>query len=419
MARVMYFDAFMGAAGDMILAALIDAGLPVEALRAALGSLGVDHDLRVTRVLRAGVSATHVHVGSREQATAHDHAHEHGHTHDEPASHHGHHTLEEIGRQIERSSLSAAGKARATAMFRRLAEAEAAIHGVTIEKVHLHEVGAVDSIIDIAGTVFAFEWWGIDDVVASPLNVGAGTVRIAHGTFPVPAPATLRLLAGTPVVSRGPEVELLTPTGALVLTTYAHAFGPMPPMTVERIGYGAGTRDVAEFPNVLRVVIGERPAAEAGAGPAAAQMVRIESAIDDMAPQLFGPLIDRLLAAGAVDAFLTPVLMKKGRPGTLVTALAPEVRRAAVCDALFRETTTLGVRFDAVERETLDREWVDVTVGGGQVRIKVAGRRGEVLNAAPEFEDCLRVAEATGRPVKAVRADAMRAWFATARGSNG
>jgi uncharacterized protein (TIGR00299 family) protein len=252
MASVMYLDAFSGAAGDMVLGALIDAGLPVDALRAALGSLGVGHELRVTRVLRSGLSATHVEVVALDGAQGH--SHDHGHSH----AHGSHRSLHDIARVIGHSALSAGGKAQAIAMFRRLAEAEAAIHDMPVEQVHLHEVGAVDSIIDIVGAVFAFEWFGIDDIVASPLNVGGGTVQMAHGTFPVPAPATVRLLAGVPVYSHGADGELLTPTGALVLSTYARRFGPVPAMRVDRTGYGAGTRDTPGRPNVLRVMIGER-----------------------------------------------------------------------------------------------------------------------------------------------------------------
>jgi uncharacterized protein (TIGR00299 family) protein len=296
-------------------------------------------------------------------------------------------------------------------MFRRLAEAEAAIHGISVEQVHLHEVGALDSIIDIVGAVFALEWFGIDDIVASSLNVGGGSVEIAHGRFPVPAPATLRLLAGVPIYSSGVMSELVTPTGALVISTYAKSYGPLPSMAMSRVGYGAGTRDLGRVPNVLRVVIGERVAQDAsGDQPGRTDVLKIECEIDDMSPQLFAPVSDRLFAAGALDVFLTPILMKKGRPGTRLTALSPPHARDALCDLLFRETTTLGMRFERAERETLDREWVEVAIVGGSVRIKVASRRGEVLNATPEFEDCLRVANATGRPVKIVQAEAMQAW---------
>jgi uncharacterized protein (TIGR00299 family) protein len=410
----MYFDCFAGAAGDMVLGALIDAGLPVEALRSALGSLGVGHEIEVARVMRAGIAATHLKVRDANTAEGHTHLHQHGH---EPPHQHGHHhhhshdhrSLSEIAHLIGHSSLSAAAKARAVALFTRLGDAEAAIHNLPLEQVHLHEVGALDSIIDITGAVFALEWFGIDDIVASPLNVGGGTIEIAHGTFPVPAPATLRLLTGAPTYSSGLQAELVTPTGALLVTSYARSYGPMPAMTVERTGYGAGTRDLGRVPNVLRVVIGERVDV-VQAGTAGESIVKIECEIDDMNPQLFGPVTDRLFAEGALDVFLTAVQMKKGRPGTLVTVLSPAGRRQVLVDVLFRETTTVGVRFTPMSRETLERRWVEVPVSGGTVRLKIAGRGGEVLNVIPEFDDCLRVATATGRPVKAVQAEALKAW---------
>ena len=417
MARVIYLDCFSGAAGDMLLAALIDAGLPVDALKQALGSLGVDHEFEVTRVVRAGIGATHFKVRDTHHHH-HDHGHHHGHDpshgqHDHHHDHHhthGHHTLAEISALIERSALSARGKARAIELFGRIGEAEAAIHETTLDKVHLHEVGALDSIIDIVGAVFALEWFGADDIVSSPLNVGSGTVQIAHGTFPVPAPATLRLLKGVPVYSSGLSSELVTPTGALLVSAYARSYGPMPPMSVERVGYAAGTKDFEGVPNVLRVVVGDRTASQAEA-PTSGGIVEVVCEIDDMNPQLFGPVTDQLLNAGALDVFLTAVQMKKGRPGTLLTVLVPEAGRTAITEILFRETTTIGVRFHRVERETLDRRWQNVSVDGGIIRIKVADRNGVVFNAAPEFDDCVRVATATGQPVKAVQAAALRAWL--------
>jgi uncharacterized protein (TIGR00299 family) protein len=417
MARVMYFECFAGAAGDMTLAALLDAGLPLEVLQSALGSLTVDHELRVSRVVRAGIAATHVEVIASPGASAPAAPTTHAHPHGPDAASHGHpphRTLHEIQQLIGQSALTAAAKTRARAMFRRLGDVEAAVHDMPLDQIHLHEVGAIDSIIDICGVVVAMEWFGIDDVVVSPMNVGGGTVKIAHGTFPVPAPATLRLLTGVPVYSRGPQVELVTPTGALVMSTYAGDYGPMPAMAIERVGYGAGTKDFDGFPNVLRVSIGERtggvsPAREAGVS-------RIECEIDDMTPEQFGPVIDHMLAAGALDAFLTPIVMKKGRPATLLTVLAPAVLRAGICDRIFRETTTIGVRFDDVDREVLERRWETVDLPGGQVRIKVAGRGGEIFNAAPEFEDCQRLAASTGRPLKRVQAEAMHAWLALEQG---
>ncbi len=327
----------------------------------------------------------------------------------------GHRSLTEIAHLIGHSALSKPAKVRAISLFRRIAEIEADIHGVSLDDVHLHEVGALDSIIDIAGVVFALEWFGIDDIEASPLNVGSGTVDIAHGRFPVPAPATLRLLAGVPIYSDGPKMELVTPTGALLVSAYARRYGLMPPMTVERVGYGAGTRDTPASPNVLRIVIGERMAS-GGREATEEAVVSIETEIDDMNPQLFSPATDRLFQAGALDVFLTPVFMKKGRPGTLLTVLAPVARREAILDVVFRETTTIGVRMHAVERETLERRWEEVDVPGGRVRIKVATRAGGVANVAPEFEDCAKVAEASGRPLKQVQADALHAWSDRNRG---
>jgi uncharacterized protein (TIGR00299 family) protein len=418
MARVMYLDCFSGAAGDMLLGALLDAGLPLDALREALGSLGVDHDVQISRVVRAGITATKFDViehrdaesRSRGRRTA-THAHDHGTDgphHDHGAD--GHRTLKEIRHLVGHSSLSPAGKTKAVELFGRLAQIEADIHGISVDEVHLHEVGALDSIIDIAGVVFAMEWLGIDDVVSSPLNVGGGTVQIAHGRFPVPAPATLRLLEHVPVYSDGPKVELVTPTGALLVSAYAREYGAMPAMSVSQIGYGAGTRDTPHTPNVLRVVIGERTDAPAGDRPVE-RVLKIECEIDDMNPQLFPPASERLFQAGALDVFLTPVLMKKGRPGTLVTVLAPVEKRGAIVDTLFRETTTIGVRVERVERETLERRWETVETTGGPVRIKIATRHGVVVSATPEFEDCLRIAQATGVPVKTIQAEAVgKAW---------
>ena len=418
MARVMYIECAAGAAGDMLLAALIDAGLPVDALERALGSLRVDHHLKVSRVLRAGIGATRFEVTGRDQRR-HHHPHTAGQPHAEHAhdAGHAHRPLKEIVQLIGQSELSPGAKSRAVELFTRLAEAEAAIHEMPVDQVHLHEVGALDSIIDIVGFVFAMEWLGIDDVVCSPLNVGGGTVKIAHGEVPVPAPATLRLLGGVPVYSRGPQVELVTPTGALLVSAYARSYGPIPAMTIESSGYGAGSRDFERMPNVLRVLIGARVPRNVPTSPGEfaaplsdESILKIECEIDDMNPQLFGPASERLFEAGAVDVFLTAVQMKKGRPGTLLTALVPEEHRAAVVNVLFRETTTIGVRIERVWRETLDRVVINVPTKDGVVRVKVSGRQNETLNVVPEFDDCLRIANATGRPVKDVQADALRAW---------
>jgi uncharacterized protein (TIGR00299 family) protein len=409
--KVLYFDCFAGAAGDMILGALLDAGLPFEELKSALGSLAVEGwDVSVDRVTKAGVSATkfrvheHAHQGSGigDQGSGHHHHHDHGH-----------HSLAEISAAISRSSLSDAGKARAVKMFRRLGEAESAIHGIPVDEIHLHEVGALDSIIDIVGAVFAIEWFKADRIVSSPINVGSGMVRTEHGVFPVPAPATLSLLKNAPVYSSGIPTELLTPTGALVLTEFATAFGPIPAMTIDRVGYGAGDRELKETPNVVRVLIGE---AEAGAQspspkPQAHRVVVLECEIDDMNPQIFGVLMERLYAAGALEVFYSAVQMKKNRPGTLVTIVAKPEQREAMTDIVFRESTTIGIRHQELSRECLDRETVTVTTSLGPVRFKVARRDGRVLNAQPEFEDLAKLSADRGIPIKDVQALAHKAWL--------
>jgi uncharacterized protein (TIGR00299 family) protein len=387
LAKTLYFDCFSGASGDMILGALLDLGLPLDDLRGALGSLSADlGDISATRVLRAGVSATKFHVhepGSdgnaddRGHAHVHDgaHPHDHPHTHDHShAHHHHHHSLQEISALIRRSALSAEGKSRAIHLFERLAEAEAAIHAVSVEHVHLHEVGAIDSIVDIVGAVYGFEQIGADRIVSSPLNVGGGTVRCAHGVFPVPAPATARLLAGVPVYGGDLQMELVTPTGALIVTGYADNFGPMPSMTIARIGYGAGERDPREHPNVLRMIVGESSAAVQ-----AHRVLEMVCEIDDMNPQLFGPLMDTLLRAGALDVYYLPVQMKKNRPGTLVTVLARPEDREQLSGILFAETTTIGVRYQEMMRECLERELETIDTPLGPVRFKVARRGGTIL----------------------------------------
>jgi uncharacterized protein (TIGR00299 family) protein len=292
-------------------------------------------------------------------------------------------------------------------MFRRLAEAEAAIHQMPVDEVHFHEVGALDSIIDIVGIVFAMEWAGADRIVCSPLNVGGGMVHSAHGVFPVPAPATVKLLGDAPVYSGAVQKELVTPTGALIATTFATSFGPMPAMSVERVGYGAGDRDDPTTPNVLRVLIGRETA---GAPGEAERVTVIECEIDDMNPQIFGVVMDRLYAAGALEVFYIPVQMKKNRPGTLLTVVARPAERAPMTDIIFKETTTIGLRHYDVDRECLQREIVTVSTPIGAVRFKVSRRDGRVMNAVPEFEDCAKLAAANNLPVKEVQAIAVHAY---------
>jgi uncharacterized protein (TIGR00299 family) protein len=384
--RVVYFDCASGAAGDMLLGAVVDLGFAVERLRDELARLPLTgYRLEAERVSRAGLSATKIHVPM-----------------DAPEAKHRH--LRHVLEILDRSTLETAVKQKAAALFQRLAEAEAAVHGTTAEAVHFHEVGALDSIVDIVGGVVALRWLGAARFVSSPLNVGTGTLSMSHGTFAVPAPATARLVVGVPVYGAG-EGELLTPTGALLVTGHASEYGPLPPLRIERIGHGAGSRETKGRPNLLRLIVGEEAAA-----PADARILVLETELDDAAPQLLGPLLERLLGQGALDAFFTPVQMKKGRPGVLVTVLAPPEKREAIEELLFRETTTLGVRRQEWQRSELERESASVTTSYGMVRVKI-GRRGAVVyNAWPEFEDCQRLAAEAGVAVKEVLAAAIAAW---------
>jgi len=404
--RVLYFDCFSGISGDMAIGALLDAGLPLAELQRALGSLALgDAHVHAKKVLRAGVSATKFSVHEHRHDNAdHDHDQQHDHPHSHAGSH-PHRHLSAIFKLIDSSALSPSGRERAKAMFQRLGEAEAAIHQMPVEKVHLHEVGALDSIIDIVGIVFAMEWAGADQVVCSPLNVGGGMVQSAHGLFPVPAPATLKILGDAPLYSGTVQKELVTPTGALIATTYAASFGSIPAMSIERIGYGAGDRDDPLTPNVLRVLIGT-----AAQRSARERVTVIECEIDDMNPQIFGVAMDRLYAAGALEVFYVPVQMKKNRPGTLLTVIAPPEKRSELADVIFRETTTIGLRHCEVDREVLAREIVEVTTPIGTVRFKIAHRGGRVINATPEFDDCARLAAANNLSVKDVQAIAIRAY---------
>jgi pyridinium-3,5-bisthiocarboxylic acid mononucleotide nickel chelatase len=438
MAKILYFDCFAGASGDMVLGALLDAGLPLGELESALGSLMIPgYRLSADRVLRAGLSATkfRLHEGGEPGPTpahphaagphaagphAHEHAHQdshaphaHGHAHhdsDVPHAHGVHRTLADILALIDGSALSGQGRQRATALFRRLAEAEAAIHQMPVDRVHLHEVGALDSIVDIVGSVFGVEWFGADRIFASPLNVGGGMVRSAHGVFPVPAPATLRLLEGVPVYSSGVQMETVTPTGALLITGHASGYGPVPSMKIRRVGYGAGDRETAGTPNVLRLLVGEDET-----DPLVQRVVVLECEIDDMNPQIFGVLMDRLYAGGALEVFYTAVQMKKNRPGTLLTVVAPPERRDDLTGIVFRETTTIGLRYQELARACLEREIVVVETPIGPVRFKIARRGTDVVNASPEFDDCARLAAERLLPVKQVQAMAVQAYWQSRR----
>jgi hypothetical protein len=434
MAKILYLDCSAGAAGDMILGALIDAGLPLADLdRAVSALLPPGASLSAERVLRSGVSATKFRLHEpragagappgvpppHREGGGHHHAHTDradaapataGSAAEAEPSAHTHRSLAEILSLIDRAALSEAARRRGCDLFRRLAEAEAAVHQTPVERVHLHEVGALDSVVDIVGAAFAFEWCGADRIVASPLNVGGGTVRTAHGVLPVPAPATVRLLGDAPIYSSGVPVETVTPTGALLVTAYATGYGPVPAMRIDAAGYGAGDRDLPGTPNVLRVLLGHDEA-----GPDTERVAVLECEVDDMNPQIFGVLLDLLYAAGALEVFYTPVQMKKNRPGTLLTVIARPELRHRLETLIFRETTSIGLRYQELTRSCLARELVSVPTPLGDVRVKVARRGGEVMNASPEFEDCARLASVHSLPVKQVLAMAIRAYLERGR----
>jgi uncharacterized protein (TIGR00299 family) protein len=370
----------------MVLGALVDAGLSPDDLRSGLASLNVaGYDLRVEQVRRAGIAATQVRVVLDEK--------------DQPARH-----LADILAIIDHSSLPQTVKDKSGRIFTRLAEAEAKVHGTTIDRVHFHEVGAVDAIVDIVGSVLGLERLGVTAVSASAVNVGSGTVRTSHGILPVPAPATAELLKGVPFHASTVAFELATPTGAAIVTTLAQSFGPLPQMTATRIAYGAGNRDLPDQPNVLRLFLGE-------AAPAYDEddSVLIESNIDDMNPQVYGHVVDRFLQAGAHDAFLVPVIMKKGRPGILLSILTDAAKQDGMLDILFRETTSIGVRIRSVGRRKLSREIRTVETAYGPVRIKMSSRGDEVLTVTPEYEDCRRIANGRNVPLRAVMDEAIAA----------
>jgi hypothetical protein len=396
MDKILYLDCFSGASGDMVLGALIDLGVPIDGLRAALATLvPAGCELTATRVARSGIGAVQFEV--REGGDGH-----------ETGGHARHRGLHEILEMIARAGLPERVASRAGLLFQRLGRVEADIHQVPIERVHFHEVGALDSIVDIVGAVWAIDPLGVDRVCASALNTGSGTVATAHGELPVPAPATIRLLEGAPAYSSGVQGELLTPTGALLVTGHATSYGPMPAMTIRRTGYGAGQRQVPGRPNVLRAVMGE-----VSASSEHGRVLVLECNIDDMNPQFYGNLVEGLQAAGALDVYLSPVQMKKNRPGTLVTVVAPVPMREPVLELLFRETTTIGVRFHEADRECLSREWVTVATRFGAVRVKVARRGAAVTNAAPEYEDCAARAAERNVAVRDVHAAAMHAYLSS------
>jgi len=420
---IIYIDAFIGAAGDMLLGALLDAGLPEAALREVLARMPVaGYRLEVRRDMRMGLAATRAAVCLTDEA---DHAHgtahhDQGH-HDEGRPDEGHHGhpharhLPEILEIIAGANLPGRAAGRASAVFRRLAEAEAKVHGTTPDQVHFHEVGAVDAIVDIVGVCSGLALMGDPRVIVSPLPMGSGFVASAHGRLPIPAPAVVELARGIPVAASDEPGELTTPTGAALLVTLAERFGPMPAMIPEAVGYGAGSRQGRTAPNVLRVILGREPAGSPDAAEADSVWV-LEANLDDVTGETLGATTRALLDAGALDAWLAPITMKKGRPGIILGCLVDDARRAAVEDAIFRQTTTFGIRRTRAERSKLARRHVEVATPFGPVRIKIGTRAGQVVTALPEYEDCLRLAQSRGIAFREVY-DAARAAYDAAQQS--
>jgi uncharacterized protein (TIGR00299 family) protein len=461
--RIAYLECFSGMSGDMFLGALVDAGILAGVLEETVAALDLGARLEISRVVRSGISATKVDVyvdgekdlpreeywereGEHHHEDSHDHIHaeensrheHHGHTHSHPGetrtepalslpkgvsaphehSHsHGHSRgLTEIREIISAAAIPEAAKRTAIAIFEALGTAEARIHNTSIESVHFHEVGAVDAMVDIVCAAVGAESLGVDEIICSPLNVGGGTVKCAHGTFPVPAPATLELLKDTPVYSSGIQAELVTPTGAAIVKTLASRFAAFPEMKIEKSGYGAGSRDFPGHPNVVRLTIGESGSSALAAKTAPETITVLESNLDDLNPQVFGYVMDRLIKEGALDVFGMPVQMKKNRPGTLLTVLCKPEDASKLAQLIFTETTTLGVRRRNEMRQSLARRWESVGTQWGDVRIKIASMNGTVTNYAPEYEDCRLIAAEHRVPLKLVMGEAVEAYLSKRRG---
>jgi uncharacterized protein (TIGR00299 family) protein len=385
--RVLYFDCFCGVSGDMLLAGLLDLGADEQQVRAALDATNLaGYELKVEKVVKGGLTATSVTVDVTDQ--------------DSPER-----GLPDIEAMIDQSGLAKALKQRSKSVFRRLAETEARIHNTTPERIHFHEVGAIDSIVDIVGSLAALDTLNVDEVYCSPVHLGAGEVRCQHGTLPVPAPATVALLQGVPVYSRGIPTELTTPTGAALITTLAGEFGPVPPMTIEAVGYGAGKKDVAERPNVLRCILGET----VGAGAETDLVAVLETTIDDMNPETYPWLVDRLFEAGVRDVYLAPVICKGGRPGTSVVVICDTQLVDKIANIVFEETSSFGVRYLFESRLKLSRESREVHTIWGKVGVKIGRIGGRIVSVSPEFRECRRVAEREGVPLKRVYEEARAA----------
>jgi uncharacterized protein (TIGR00299 family) protein len=441
--RIAYLECFSGMSGDMFLGALVDAGVPAGVLEEAVAALDVGARLEISRVVRSGISATKVDVwveGKKDlpreeywERAESEHHHEpsehsregthglghHGHPHSHagessragaPAPHEHGRGLMEIRQIISAASISEGAKKTAISIFEALGRAEAKIHNTSIESVHFHEVGAVDAMVDIVCAAVGAEALGVDEIICSPLNVGGGMVKCAHGTFPVPAPATVEILADAPVYSSGLQAELVTPTGAAIVKTLASRFAAFPEMKIEKSGYGAGSRDFPGHPNVVRLTVGEATSNALAAKTALETITVLEANLDDLNPQVFGYVMERLFEEGALDAFALSVQMKKNRPGTLLTILCKPEDASKLTQIIFTETSTLGVRRRDEIRQILARRWENVGTPWGDVRIKIASMNGTVTNYAPEYEDCRRIAAQHHVPLKAVMGEAVEAY---------
>ena len=381
--RAAYFDCYSGISGDMILGALVDLGVDPRKIRKALKTLDLKgYKLKTSRVQRGLIAGTKVQVSLTK------------------SSHHPARKYSDIKKLIADSDLSSTAKKNSLEIFKRIAQVEAAIHDTTMEKIHFHEIGAVDSIVDIVGGVVAIESLKLDKIYASPLNVGEGFVQCAHGCLPVPAPATLKLLQGIPVFSNGIKKELTTPTGAAMIGFYADKFGSLPAMKIVGDGYGAGDHIIAEMPNMLRVVLGEISA------ESDEELVLIETNIDDMNPEFYEGTMESLFKAGALDVYLTPIIMKKSRPANKISVLSSETDRQAMTEILLHETSSFGVRYFRIGRTVLEREMKTVNISWGSVRIKIGKFNGKVIQISPEYEDCKKIAYKEKVPVKQVYEEA-------------
>ena len=460
--RIAYLECFSGISGDMFLGALLDAGVPPEVFTRTVEALGVDARLEISRVDRSGISATKLDViaaGEKElpreefwaealsaqqsalspqhsSHVAHSHEHDHGHSHGHDASEshsvakshsrehsHGHgkgHTrphrgLKEICQIIHGADISQSAKDRAIRIFEALGAAEAKVHNKDVAEIHFHEVGAIDAIVDIVCASVGAEALGVDEWVCSPLNVGGGKVVCAHGTFPIPAPATIELLKDAPVYSGEIQKELVTPTGAAIVSVLASHFSHFPAMKTQKIGYGAGTRDFKNSPNVLRLTVGEADPAHESPFPTEEIMV-LEANVDDMSPQVFGYVMEQALQSGALDVFGTPVQMKKSRPGMLLTVLCRTEDSQNLTRLILTETTTLGVRMRRETRAALTRRHVKVNTQWGEVRMKLANLNGSISNYAPEYEDCRQIAKEKKVPLKTVMQEAIKVYLERSNG---